>query len=57
VKQKFLRTCEGKTKDGIFVGPQIKEATRVRAFDENLSEAEGTNQREFKAISRILSGT
>jgi hypothetical protein len=38
LKQKFPRLSDAKIKEGIFVGPQIKELIKDEQFEEQLNE-------------------
>jgi hypothetical protein len=40
LQQKFPRLSEAKIKEGIFVGPQIREPTKDKTFDSVLNEVE-----------------
>jgi hypothetical protein len=40
LQQKFPRLSEAKIKEGIFVGPQIRELTKNKTFDSILNEVE-----------------
>jgi hypothetical protein len=40
LQQKFPRLSEAKIKEGIFVGPQIRELTKDKTFDSILNKVE-----------------
>lgn len=40
LKNKFLRVSDAKIKEGIFVGPQIREFINDEQFDSQLNEVE-----------------
>ena len=39
LKEKFPRISEGKLKEGIFIGPQIREVMQDKKFDDVLEKA------------------
>jgi hypothetical protein len=51
VVQKFPWIKTAKTKEGIFVGPQIKSVINERNFDEVLEGTENTAWGAFKLVS------
>lgn len=50
LKQKFPRISEAKIKEGIFVGPQIKEMIKDNEFADNLNTSELRAWTAFKAV-------
>jgi hypothetical protein len=50
LQQKFSRLSEEKIKEGIFVGPQIRELTREKTFDSILDEVELAAWTTFKDV-------
>jgi hypothetical protein len=56
LKQKFPRISDAKIKEGIFVGPQIKELMRDSNFDEVLNENEKAAWNAFKAVTQNFLG-
>jgi len=40
VRNKFPNVSDAKIKDGIFIGPQIRELMQDKQFDEDLDETE-----------------
>ena len=50
VKLKFPRVSEAKIKEGIFVGPQIRELMKDDEFDNRLTEVELRAWRAFKTV-------
>ena len=40
VRNKFPNVSDAKIKEGIFIGPQIRELTQDKQFDEDLNETE-----------------
>lgn len=50
LKQKFSRLSEAKIKEGIFVGPQIKEIMKDEIFDNMLNETELRAWSAFKSV-------
>ena len=40
VKNKFPNVTEAKIKEGVFIGPQIREMMQDKQFDEDLNETE-----------------
>ena len=41
VRNKFPNVSDAKVKEGIFIGPQIRELIEDKQFDEDLNETEG----------------
>lgn len=50
LKQKFPRVSEAKIKEGIFVGPQIRELMKNSEFDDMLTDVELRAWRAFRTI-------
>jgi hypothetical protein len=50
LQQKFPRLSEAKIKEGIFVGPQIRELTKDKTFDSILNEGELAAWTAFKDV-------
>lgn len=50
VRSKFPKVSDAKVKEGIFVGPQIRQLLRDEAFDEALNEIEKAAWLSFKDI-------
>jgi len=54
VRNKFPNESDAKIKEGIFIGPQIREAMQDTQFDEDLNETEkmhGCHLRGFATTS------
>jgi len=49
-RNKFPNVSDTKIKEGIFIGPQIRELTQDKQFDEDLNEAERNAWLSFKKI-------
>ena len=54
VRNKFPYVCDAKIKEGIFTGPQIRELTQDKQFDEDLNETERNAWLSFKRICKDL---
>jgi hypothetical protein len=52
VKHKFLRLSDPKIKEGIFVGPQIRELIKDEQFEEQLNEVGKAVWQAFKNTLR-----
>lgn len=50
MKEKFPRISDAKIKEGIFVGPQIRELMSDSAFEGNLNETEAAAWKSFKEV-------
>jgi hypothetical protein len=50
LQQKFPRLSEAKIKEGIFVGPQIRELTKDKTSDSALNEVELAARPAFKDV-------
>jgi len=48
LKNKFPRTSDAKIKEGVFVGPQIRELIQDIRFEDQLSEMERAAWKSFK---------
>ena len=56
VRNKFPNASDAKIKEVIFIGPQIRELTQDKHFDENLNETERNAWLSFKRIFKDFSG-
>jgi len=56
VRNKFSNVSDAKIKEGIFIGPQIRELMQDKQFDEDLNETERNAWLSFKRICRDLLG-
>jgi hypothetical protein len=56
LQQKFPRLSEAKIKEGIFVGPQIREITKDKTFDSVLNEVELAAWTAFKDVGSNILG-
>ena len=52
LKNKFPNVSDAKIKEGIFVGPQIRELMQDKQFDEDLNETERNAWLSFKRICK-----
>ena len=52
MRNKFLNVSDAKIKEGIFIGPQIRELMQDKQFDEGLNESERNACLSFKRISK-----
>ena len=50
LKEHFPRISEGKLKEGIFIGPQIREVMQDKKFDDVLEDSEKAAWVGFKAV-------
>ena len=56
VRNKFPNVSDAKIKEGIFIGPQIKELMQDIQFDEDLNETERNALLSFKRICKDFLG-
>ena len=56
VRNKFPNVSNAKIKEGIFIGPQIRELMQDKQFDEDLNETERNAWLSFKRICKDLFG-
>ena len=56
VRNKFPNVSDSKIKEGIFVGPQVRELMQDKPFDEGLNETERNAWLSFKSICRDFLG-
>ena len=56
VRNKFPNVSDVKIKEGIFIGPQIRELIRYKQFEENLNETERNAWFSFKRICKDFLG-
>jgi len=56
VRNKFPNMSDAKIKEGIFIGPQIRELMQDKQFDEDLNETERNAWLSFKRICKDLLG-
>jgi len=56
VRNKFPNVSDAEIKDGIFIGPQIRELMQDRQFDEDLNETERNAWLLFKRICKEFLG-
>jgi len=56
LRNKFANASDAKIKEGIFIGPQIKEMMQDKQFDEDLSETERNAWLSFKRICKDFLG-
>ena len=56
IRDKFLRISEAKVKEGVFVGPQIRELLEDSAFDRILKGKEKAAWRTFKLVATNFLG-
>ena len=52
VRSKFPNVSDAKTKEDMFVGPQIRELMQDKQFDEDLNETERNAWLSFKRICK-----
>jgi len=52
VRNKFANVSDAKLKEGIFIGPQIRELMQDKQFDEDLHETERNAWLPFKKICK-----
>ena len=55
-RNKFPNVSDTKIKDGIFIGPQIRELTQDKQFDEDLNETERNAWLSFNRICKDFLG-
>ena len=55
-RNKFPNVSDAKIKEGIFIGPQIREMMRDEQFDEDLNEAEINAWMSFKRLCKDFLG-
>jgi len=51
MRNKFPNVSDAKIKEGIFIGPQIRELMQGKQFDEDLKETKRKEWLSFKRIS------
>ena len=56
VRNKFPNVSDSKIKEGIFIGPQIRELMQNKQFDEDMNETERNAWLSFKRICRVFLG-
>jgi hypothetical protein len=56
LKNKFPRTCDAKIKEGVFVGPQIRELIQDIRFEYLLSEVERVAWKSLKNVTSNILG-
>ena len=56
VRSKFPNVSDAKIKEGIFIGPQIREQMQDKQFDEDLNETERNAWLSFKRICKDFLG-
>jgi len=56
VMNKFPNVSDAKIKDGIFIGPQIRELMQDKHFEEDLNETERNAWLSFKRICKDFLG-
>jgi len=56
VRNKFPSVSDAKIKEGIFIGPQIRELIQDKQFDEDLNETERKARLSFKRICKDFLG-
>jgi len=56
VRNKFRNVSDAKIKDGIFMGPQIRELMQGKQFDEDLNETERNAWLPLKRICKDVLG-
>ena len=57
MRNKFPNVSDAKIKEGIFIGPQIRELIHDKQFDEDLNETEINAWLSFKRICKDFLGT
>ncbi|UYV72058.1 hypothetical protein LAZ67_9001700 [Cordylochernes scorpioides] len=57
LKQKFSSISEAKIKEGIFVGPQIRELQQDGNFQNSLNEVEAAAWNSFRKVCKIFLGS
>jgi len=56
LRNKFTNVSDAKIKEGIFIGPQIKELMQDKQFDDDLNETERNAWLSFKRICKDFLG-
>jgi len=56
VRKKFPNVSDAKIKEGVFIGPQIRELMQDKQFDEDLNETERNGWLSFKRICKDFLG-
>ena len=56
MRYKFPNVSDAKIKEGIFIGPQIRELMQDKQFDEDLNETERNAWLSFKRICKDFLG-
>jgi len=56
LRTKFPNVSDAKIKEGIFIGPQIRELMQNKQFDEDLTETERNTWLSFKRICKNFLG-
>jgi len=56
VRNKFPNVSDAKIKDGLLIGPQIRELMQDKQFDEDLNETERNARLSFKRICKDFLG-
>jgi hypothetical protein len=56
VRNNFLNVSDAKIKEGIFIGPQIRELMQDKQFDEDLNETERNAWLSFKRLCKYFLG-
>jgi hypothetical protein len=56
LKLKFLRLSDAKIKEGIFVGPQVRELIKDEQFEEQLNEVGKAAWQAFKNATKSILG-
>ena len=52
MRNKFPNVSDAKIKEGIFIGPQIRELMQDKHFDEDQNETESNARMSFKRICK-----
>jgi hypothetical protein len=56
VRNNFSNVSDAKIKEGIFIGPQIRELMQDKQFDEDLNETQRNAWLSFKSICKDFLG-
>jgi len=56
LRNKFPNVSDAKIKEGIFIGPQIRELLQDKQFDEDLNETERNEWLSFQRICKDFAG-
>jgi len=56
VRNKFPNMSDAKIKEGLFIGPQVRELIQVKQFDGDLNETERNAWLSFKRICKDFLG-